>query len=117
MTHELHLGSNAKSSKNKSLALKAQDSDESEVDEDEMAMLVRRFKQMMGNRMFNKNKKFSSSKETTCFKCGSKDHFIRGCPLKETDQSKFKGTDQAKDSKAYKPSFSKENVRKAMTVS
>ncbi|XP_021716597.1 uncharacterized protein LOC110684447 [Chenopodium quinoa] len=111
MTHELHLGTNAESSKNKSLALKAQDTNESEVDEDEMAMLVRRFKKMLGNRKYDRNKKFSSSKETTCFKCGLKDHFIRDCPLKENDREKLKGNDQSKDSKAYKPPFSKVPVR------
>ncbi|XP_021761441.1 uncharacterized protein LOC110726298 [Chenopodium quinoa] len=76
------------------LALKALETDDSEVDEDEMAMLVSRFKKILGNRKYDRNKKFSSSKETTCFKCGSKEHFIRDCPLKENDRAIFKGKDQ-----------------------
>ena len=49
-----------------------------------------------------------------CFRCGSKEHFIRDCPQKETEKGQSKGRDQYKDSKGYKPSFSKSDVKKAM---
>ncbi|XP_021744851.1 uncharacterized protein LOC110710816 [Chenopodium quinoa] len=114
MTHELHLSSNTESSRNKSLALKAQDSEESEVDEEEMAMLVRKFKNMMKNRKFDRNKKYTSSRNTTCFKCGLKDHFIKDCPVQDGEKGKTKGKEQSKESRVYKPYFTKDNVKKAM---
>ncbi|XP_021759157.1 uncharacterized protein LOC110724067 [Chenopodium quinoa] len=114
MTHELHLSSNNESSRSKSLALKAQDSEESEVDEEEMAMLVRKFKKMMNNKKFERNKKFTSSRNTTCFRCGSKDHFIKDCPVQDGEKGKTKGKEQSKESKVYKPYFTKDNVKKAM---
>ncbi|XP_021732310.1 uncharacterized protein LOC110699127 [Chenopodium quinoa] len=114
MTHELHLSSNTESSRSKSVALKAQDSEESEVDEEEMAMLVRKFKKMMNNKKFERNKKFTSSRNTTCFRCGSKDHFIKDCPVQDGEKGKTKGKEQSKESKVYKPYFTKDNVKKAM---
>ncbi|XP_021725210.1 uncharacterized protein LOC110692501 [Chenopodium quinoa] len=114
MTHELHLSSNIESSRNKGLALKAGDSEGSEVDEEEMAMLVRKFKKMMKNRKFDRNKKYTSSRNTTCFKCGSKDHFIKDCPVQDGEKGKTKGKEQSKESRVYKPYFTKDNVKKAM---
>ncbi|XP_021747150.1 uncharacterized protein LOC110713000 [Chenopodium quinoa] len=114
MTHELHLSSNTESSRSKSLAIKAQDSEESEVDEEEMAILVRKFTKMMNNKKFDRNKKFTSSRNTTCFRCGSKDHFIKDCPVQDGEKGKTKGKEQSKESKVYNPYFTKENVKKAM---
>ena len=48
VTHELHLGT-ADSSQNKSLALAANDQEESETDEEEATMLVRKFKKFFRN--------------------------------------------------------------------
>ncbi|XP_021743898.1 nucleolar protein of 40 kDa-like [Chenopodium quinoa] len=117
MTHELHLSSNSESSKNKSLALKAQDSEESKADEEEMAILVRKFKRMMNYKKFYRNKKYASSRNTTCFKCGSKDHFIKDCLLLDGEKVKTKGKEQSKESRVYKPFFTKDNVKKAMIAS
>ncbi|XP_021753741.1 uncharacterized protein LOC110719144 [Chenopodium quinoa] len=114
MTHELHLSSNSESSKNKSLALKAQDSEESDADEEEMAMLVRKFKRMMNYKKFDWNKKYASSRNTTCFKCGSKDHFIKDCPLPDSEKGKTKSKEQSKESRVYKPYFTKDNMKKTM---
>ena len=50
-THELHLGT-TDSSRNKELALTAADQEESECDEDEAAMLVRRFKKFFRNNIY-----------------------------------------------------------------
>ena len=112
LTHELHLGANTESSKNKSLALKAYESSESENDDIETAMLVRRFRRMLGKRGEKNRRGQPSSREIKCFGCGSKDHLIRDCPQpKEDEKSKYKGKEQ---NKYYKPSFSKEDVRKAM---
>ena len=57
MTHELHLGT-ADSSRNKGLALTVADQEELECDEEEGAMLVRRFKK------FFKNSRLHQIKET-----------------------------------------------------
>ncbi|CAO2837831.1 unnamed protein product, partial [Amaranthus hypochondriacus] len=52
MTHELHLGT-ADSSRNKGLALAAKEQEESETDEEEAAMLVRKFKKFFRNNRYN----------------------------------------------------------------
>jgi hypothetical protein len=48
MTHELHLGT-VDSSRNKGLALIVNDQEESECDEEEAAMMVRKFKKIFRN--------------------------------------------------------------------
>ena len=116
MTHELHLGtSNSEGLKARNLALKAEEPDESEVDEDEAALMVRRFR-----KMFNRNKKFtkgnfkkgsSSKTDSGCHKCGSPDHFIRECPQWDTERGKGKAKEQGKGTRAP---FNKTDIRKAM---
>ncbi|XP_021716723.1 uncharacterized protein LOC110684593 [Chenopodium quinoa] len=69
---------------------------------------------MMNNKKFDRNKKFTSSRNTTCFRCGSKDHFIKDCPVQDGEKGKTKGKEQSKESKVYKPYFTKDNVKKAM---
>ena len=85
MTHEFHLGT-TDSSPNKGFALIAADQEESECDEEEAAMLVRKFKKFFRNSRYanqrnNKERRFANSKpEYECYKCGSTDHFIKDCP-------------------------------------
>ena len=75
MTHELHLGT-TDSSRNKGLALAVNDQEESEYDEKEVAMLVRRFKKFFRNNRYvnqrnNKDKRSANSKsDYECHKCG-----------------------------------------------
>ena len=124
LTHELHLGTSGENSRSKGLALKAEESNESEEDDEEAAMLVRRFK-----RAFNRNrssyrnsgrKLTSSKKDYECHKCGFSEHFIKDCPQWDNEKAKSKGKEQFKEKKDYnkekyyKPSYSKNDVRRAM---
>ncbi|XP_021734165.1 uncharacterized protein LOC110700891 [Chenopodium quinoa] len=112
LTHELHLGANSESSKNKSLALKAYESSDSENDDVETAMLVRRFRRMLGKRGEKNRRGQPSSKDFKCYRCGSEEHLLRYCPNpKEDEKANYKGKEQ---NKYYKSSFSKEDVRKSM---
>ncbi|XP_021718849.1 uncharacterized protein LOC110686539 [Chenopodium quinoa] len=102
MTHELHLGVNNEPMGNKGLALKADEEEDSEVDEDEAALIVQRFKKMFkkGRTSRNFGKKTSNPKpDYSCHKCGSPDHFIRDCSLWE---------------KFSKANYQKSDMRKAM---
>ncbi|XP_021754301.1 uncharacterized protein LOC110719605 [Chenopodium quinoa] len=117
ITHELHLGtSNSEGNRGKGLALKAGDQEDSEVDEEEAAMLVRRFKRMFNrnNKSRNFTKKPSTSKtDSGCHKYGSLEHFIRECPLLDTEKGKGKVKEQVK-SNYNKTPFDKTYIRKAM---
>ncbi|XP_021731313.1 coiled-coil domain-containing protein 186-like [Chenopodium quinoa] len=101
------------------IALKdAQPSEEdSESEEEKAAMLVRRLKKLYRNKKFGDQrkrnfKKNQYSKETGgCHKCGNTDHFIKECPLWESEKGKGKMKEQGK---TYTPNFSKYYYRKAM---
>ncbi|XP_021759476.1 uncharacterized protein LOC110724344 [Chenopodium quinoa] len=120
MTHELHLGaSNTEISKNRGLVLRVEEQEDSEPDEEEVSMMVRKFRRFYKNlktgnqKDKNPSKRISNSKpDSGCFKCGSSEHLIRECPLWETDQGKAKGKEQTTE--RYKPTFGKPNYRKAM---
>ena len=98
MTHELHLGT-ADSYQNKGLALTAADQEESECDEEEAAMLVRKFKKFFMNNRYtnqrnNKEKRTTNTKSNLeCHKCGSTDHFIKDCPIWKNEKGKEKTRD------------------------
>ncbi|XP_021731349.1 uncharacterized protein LOC110698260 [Chenopodium quinoa] len=116
MTHELHLGVNNEPMRNKGLALKADEEEDSEVDEDEATLIVRRFKKMFkkGRTSRNFGKKTSNPKpDYSCHKCGSLDHFIRDCPLWENDKGKGKAKEQGRE-KFSKANYQKSDMRKAM---
>ncbi|XP_021734867.1 uncharacterized protein LOC110701543 [Chenopodium quinoa] len=116
MTHELHLGVNNEPMRKKGLALKADEEEDSEVDEDEAALIVRRFKKMFkkGRTSRNFGKKTSNPKpDYSCHKCGSPDHFIRDCPLWENDKGKGKAKEQGRE-KFSKANYQKSDMRKAM---
>ncbi|XP_021747543.1 uncharacterized protein LOC110713397 [Chenopodium quinoa] len=115
MTHELHLGVNNEPMRNKGLALKADVEEDSEVDEDEAALIVRRFKKMFkkGRTSRNFGKKTSNTKpDYSCHKCGSPDHFIRDCPLWENDKGKGKAKEQGRE-KFSKANYQNSDMRKA----
>lgn len=124
LTHELHLGGSGESFRNKGLALRAEESDESEEDANEAAMLVRRFKRALNkNRSSNMNygRKFTSSKrDFGCHECGSTEHFIKDCPQWDTEKGRSKSKEHFKERKKqnkekfYKPSYSKNEVKKTM---
>ncbi|XP_021719011.1 uncharacterized protein LOC110686710 [Chenopodium quinoa] len=116
MTHELHLGVNNEPMRNKGLALKADEEEDSEVDEDEAALIVRRFKKIFkkGRTSRNFGKNTSNTKpDYSCHKCGSPNHFIRDCPLWENDKGKGKAKEQGRE-KFSKENYQKSDMRKAM---
>ena len=95
MTHELHLGT-ADSTRNKGLVLAANDNEESETDEEDTAMLARKFKKYFrnsryGNQRHNKERGTANTKTNfECHKCGNTDHFIKDCPQWKNDTGKGK---------------------------
>ena len=117
MTHELHLGT-ADSSRNKGLALTANDQEESESDEEEAAMLVRKFKKFFRNSRYNNQRNFkergtaNSKANFECHKCGSTDHFIKECPQWKNEKGKGKARETGRQ--PMKGNFNKADFRKAM---
>ncbi|XP_021858321.1 uncharacterized protein [Spinacia oleracea] len=117
LTHELQL--NARTSenpRNKALALKTENDENSEEDE-ETALFARRFKRMFrnykeGDHRGKPNRKFSKT-DSGCHKCGNLEHRIRECPLWEQEKGKGKETPKERF-RDNRNSFSKTDVRKAM---
>jgi hypothetical protein len=73
------------------------------LNEDEMALIIKRFKIALKGRKEYPNKNKTRGK-FSCFKCGKTDHFIAQCPNNDNDQG------QEKHGKREK----KKNYRKAM---
>jgi len=64
-----------------------------EADEEEMAMITRKFKKFFKKAKGNSKKKnFSNPRNsdqeqfTGCFKCGMHDHIVKNCPLLKEEQ-------------------------------
>ena len=114
MTHELHLGT-ADSSRNKGLALAAAEQDESECDEEEAALLVRKFKNLFRNNRYSNqrnNKERRTKSNLQCHKCGSTEHFIKDCQMWKTEKGKWKARDSRRS--LNKENFNKTDFRKAI---
>ena len=94
-TYELRRSSQLKeeTKRDRGLALKALEEDDSNLDEEEMAMFTRKFKNFIKKAKENtKKKNFSKSKNSDreqffgCFKCGKHDHIVKNCPLLKEEQ-------------------------------
>ena len=101
MTYKLHLGT-TDSSRNKRLALAAANQNESECDEEEAAMLVRKFKKFLRNNRYS-NPRNNKERITTntkinleCHKRGSTEHFIKDCPMWKNEKGKGKARDSGR---------------------
>ena len=88
-TYELRRNSQQQeeTKKDRGLALKIMEEDSSDLNEDDMAMFLRKFKKFVKKTTTGtKQKQPSRSKNndrdqyTGCFKCGKKDHIIKNCP-------------------------------------
>ena len=107
----------ADSSRNKGLALAANESDGSETDEEEAAMLVRKFRKFFRNSRYanqrNNKEKGTANMKTKyeCHKCGSVDHFIKDCPQWKNEKGKGKAREAGRQ--PMKGNF-KTDFRKAM---
>ena len=75
----------------KILAFKASsyDTDDTEEDEEEMAMITRKFKKFLRQGKFSSNNKFKDTNSTICFGCNKPGHYKKDCPL---SKSKFKSS-------------------------
>jgi len=117
-TYELRRSSQLKeeTKRDQALALKALEEDGSDLDEEEMAMITRKFKKFFKKAKENSKKKnFSKPRSnereqfTGCFKCGKHDHIVKNCPLlkeeQETEQFRKQGRKQFGNSSARR--FSK----------
>ena len=88
-TYELRWNSTQQedTKKDRGLALKIKEEDSSELDEEDMAMLARKFKKFFkktkaGARQKQPSKSKNTDRDqfTGCFKCGKMDHIIKNCP-------------------------------------
>jgi hypothetical protein len=59
------------------------------LNEDEMALIIKRFKTALKGRKEYPNKNKSRGKRS-CFKCGKSSHFIAQCPDNDSDQTQEK---------------------------
>jgi len=88
-TYELRRSSQLKDTeRDRGLALKALEEDGSDLDEEKMAMIIRKFKKFFKKAKENSKKKnFSKPRNTEreqfteCFKCGKHDYIVMNCPL------------------------------------
>ncbi|XP_048494574.1 uncharacterized protein LOC125494796 [Beta vulgaris subsp. vulgaris] len=112
LTHELHLGTHdADPSRPKDLALKSEEQDDSKTDDEEVALIVKKFK-----KFFNRNYKGKSARKPSKLsyhKCGSPDHFIKECPFRENDKEKGKYKEKGKE---QQKAFLKTEMRRAMVA-
>jgi hypothetical protein len=70
------------------------------LNEDEMALIIKRFKTALKGRKEHPNKSKTKGKRS-CFKCGKTGHFIAKCPDNDSDQGQEK-SGKRKKKKAYK---------------
>jgi hypothetical protein len=70
------------------------------LNEDEMALIIKRFKTALKGRKEHPNKSKTKGKRS-CFKCGKVGHFIANCPNNDSDQGQEKNGKKEKK-KAYK---------------
>jgi hypothetical protein len=70
------------------------------LNEDEMALIIKRFKTALKGRKEHPNKSKTKGKRS-CFKCGKTGHFIANCPDNDSDQEQEKNGKREKK-KAYK---------------
>jgi hypothetical protein len=80
------------------------------LNEDEMALIIKRFKiALKGRKKYpNKNK---SKRKCSCFKCGKTSHFIAQCPDNDNDQAQEKHGKREKK-KNYRKAKGEAHIRK-----
>jgi hypothetical protein len=65
------------------------------LNDDEMALIIKRFKTTLKGRKEHPNKSKKKGKRS-CFKCGKTDHFIANCPDNDSDQGQEKSEKREK---------------------
>jgi hypothetical protein len=91
-----------KKSKNKQVVVesssKEEEEDSSDIDDEDMALFMKKFKKYVKKMKFAKrDKKLKTTTKRTCYKCGKHDHFIANCPFEHRDDD-----DEKKKCKPYK---------------
>jgi hypothetical protein len=71
------------------------------LNEDEMALIIKRFKTALKGRKEHPNKSKTKGKRS-CFKCGKVGHFIANCPDNDSDQDQGKKRENKKTYKKAK---------------
>ena len=85
-----------------------EDSSFDEIDDEKMALFVKRFGKFMMKKGYHARRKKSSSKNKDeprrCFKCGSKDHLVAQCPYNSEikDDDKKGKKKEKKDKMTFK---------------
>ena len=80
--------------KDRGLALKIMEEDSCELDEEDMAMLTRKFKKFFKktkagtrHKQPGRSKNTDRDQFTGCFKCSKLDHIIKNCPQLKEEQA------------------------------
>jgi hypothetical protein len=80
------------------------------LNEDEMALIIKRFKITLKGRKEYPNKNKATGKRS-CFKCGKTGHFIANCPVNSSDQEQGKGGKKEKK-KSYRKAKGEAHIGK-----
>ena len=88
-----------------------EDSSFDEVDDEKMALFVKRFDKFMMKKGYHARRKKLSSRNKDesrrCFKCGSKDHLVAQCPYNSENEDDDKKDKKEKKEKKDKMTFKK----------
>jgi predicted nucleic acid binding AN1-type Zn finger protein len=76
-------------SSREALSSKVAQVEAAELNEDEMVLIIKRFKTALKGRKEYPNKK-KTRRKCSCFKCGKTGHFIAQCPDNDNDQGQEK---------------------------
>jgi hypothetical protein len=99
----------------KILAFKASsyDTEDTDEDEEEMAMITRKFKKFLKQGKFSSNNKFKDTNSSICFGCNKPGHYKKDCPL---SKSKFKSSNNFNGFNKSKFDQMKNKKKKALAI-
>ena len=103
-TYEMNVNKKGEENKEKNLGFKETESNESDIDYEELAPISKNFKKLFERGMnYGKNSQ-STKKKTTekpqsggCFNCNKIDHHIKECPMWEVEWKKKKSEKEKRE--------------------